>query len=166
MEKKFILGISLFTLLVLGGGIWFASSIPTKPTLQKTVGATLLTDHTSVELKTILYEKGVLTHVFPIQNTGEKPLSITNLATSCMCTKVYFTNGKEKGPQTGMKGMSAISSWIGTLQPQEKGEIIALFDPQFHGPTGVGAISRLVSFETSDPDHPYVELSFAGVVVR
>ena len=166
MEKKFILGISLFTLLVLGGGIWFATSLPTKPTLEKTAGATFWANHTSADLKTIPYEKGVVSHAFPIQNTGEKSLSITNLATSCMCTKVYFTNGKDKSPQAGMKGMSAISPWIGTLQPQEKGEIIALFDPQFHGPQGVGAISRLVSFETSDPEHPYVELSFEGVVVR
>ncbi len=166
MGKKFILGISLISFLVLGGGIWFASSLPTKTTLEKTAGATFLADHKSADLKTIAYEKGVVTHAFPIQNTGNKPLNITNLATSCMCTKVYFTSGKEKGPQAGMKGMSSTSAWIGTLQPQEKGEIVAMFDPQFHGPQGVGAISRLVSFETNDPDHPHVELSFAGVVVR
>lgn len=166
MDKKIIIGAAIVTLLILGGGILFASSLPTKPTLEKTAGATFWANHTSVDLKTIPYEKGALTHVFPIQNSGKEPLQISNLATSCMCTKVYFTNGKDKSPQVGMKGMSAVSSWIGTLQPQEKGEIVALFDPQFHGPQGVGAISRLVSFETNDPDHPYVELSFAGVVVR
>ena len=62
-----------------------------------------------------------------------------------------------------------MGSKIATICPSSPGEtaeIIADFDPAYHGPQGTGPVTRIVSFETNDPDHPYVELGFKGTVVK
>ena len=52
------------------------------------------------------------------------------------------------------------------LKPKEGAEVVTVFDPAAHGPQGIGPISRLVSFETNDPQNPYIEFSFSAVVVK
>ena len=112
------------------------------------------------------YGGGLTIHSFKIKNSGEKDLEIANLATSCMCTQVYFKGPTGTSSKMGMKGMSRPSSYKGILKPGETGEIVAEFDPAYHGPTGVGKMERVVSFETNDPDKPYVELLLYGNVVK
>lgn len=165
MDKKIIGLISLFTLAVIAIAI-FALGGNSKATIQKTAGAKISIDHSSKTVGNIPYGGGNLIHSFPIKNTGDKDLEIGNIATSCMCTKAYLKEGTEESERFGMKGMSAPSAWKGIVKPGETAEIVMDFDPQFHGPQGIGPISRNVSFETNDPDHPYVELSFDGVVVK
>lgn len=166
MEKKFILGITVITILILGGAIIFSSSLPSKAVLSGSKEANLEIPHSSYDLRTIPYDKGVITHSFPIKNSGAGELEIANLSTSCMCTTVYLKSKDGKSEAFGMKGMSKQSSWVGKLKPGQTAEVIAVFDPTYHGPQGVGPVSRLVSFETNDPDSPYVELSFSGTVIR
>lgn len=138
----------------------------TKATISKTSGAKILVDHTSKTVGNIGYSKGILYHSFPIKNVGTDNLEIANIATSCMCTKAFLKTGGIDGPSFGMKGMSAPSNWKGVLKPGEKAEIIAAFDPAYHGPQGTGQVTRSVSFETSDPDNPYVEVMFEGEVIK
>ncbi len=166
MDKKVIIGILVFTALIIVGAILFSNNSSSKTNLQKTSGAKIQTFETSFDFKNIQYGGGKVERSFKIKNVGNKELTIANLSTSCMCTVVYLKRGNEKGPEFGMKGMASASSWTGHLSPNEEGEVIAVFDPAFHGPTGIGPISRIVSFETNDPDHPYVEFSFSGVVVK
>lgn len=166
MEKKILIGIALVTALTLGGGVLFMSNLPSKAVVEKTAGATLTLPHTSYDFKEIKYSSGLAEHSFPIKNTGSKDLVIANLATSCACSKVYFKNTREQSERFGMKGMSAPSDWKGIIKPGETAEIVAIFDPTFHGPQGIGPISRIVSFETNDVDHPYAELAFNGTVVK
>lgn len=166
MDKKIIIGVFLFTVLIIGGGIAISSNLPSKATLSSSSSAKLEFSHKSYDLKTIHYDSGVVTHSFPIINMGKGDLEIANLSTSCMCTTVYLKSKEGKSEAFGMKGMSKASNFIGRIKPGEKAEVIAVFDPTYHGPQGVGPVSRLVSFETNDPDNPYVELSFSGTVVR
>lgn len=166
MDRKVVIGILIFTVLIIVGAILFSQNSPSKSSLQKTAGASVQTFETSFDFKDIPYGGGKAERSFKIKNIGDKELTIANLSTSCMCTVVYLKKGNEKGPEFGMKGMANASSWTGVLKPNEEGQVIAVFDPAFHGPSGVGPISRLVSFETNDPDHPYVEFSFSGVVVK
>ena len=166
-DKKILIGIAIITLVILSGAMVFLSSTPSssKATLQKTIGVKLETPETSFDFKSIPFSGGDAIHEFKIKNTGDKPLSIANMATSCHCTKVFFKNSAGESPKFEMKG-SAPSSWVGILNSGEEGQVVSDFDPTFHGPQGVGPISRIVSFETNDPDHPYVELSFSGNVVK
>lgn len=165
MDKKFLILIIVITLGIFGFAIFISNSSSTnKATVSKTNGAKISVDHEFKSVGEIGYAKGILYHSFPIKNTGERDLEIANMTTSCMCTKVYLKVDGKNGPGFGMKGMSAPSDWVGKLKPGQSGEIIAAFDPAYHGPQGVGQVSRIVSFETNDPQNPYLELSFEGDV--
>lgn len=166
MDKKFIIGIVLFTLLIIGGAIVYGNSSPTKATVEKTTGSKIQTFEESFDFKDVKYDGGNAKHAFKIKNIGTKDLTIANMATSCMCTKVYLQTKKEKSPEFGMKGHASESNWTGIIKPGEEAQVFADFDPTAHGPQGVGPISRLVSFETNDPDKPYVEFSFSGNVIK
>ncbi|HZJ18694.1 MAG TPA: DUF1573 domain-containing protein [Patescibacteria group bacterium] len=166
MDKKFIIGIIIFIVLIVGSAIIFAGNSSSKAVVEKTLGAKIQIDHSSKSLGDIIYDKGIVAHSFPLKNIGTKNLEVANLSTSCMCTKVYIKTSSEKSDEFGMKGMSSPSDWKGIIKPGESAEIVAEFDPQYHGPQGVGPISRSVSMETNDPDHPYVEFSFEGDVIK
>lgn len=166
MDKKFIIGIALFTIVILGGGIYYSTNSPSKAAVEKTNGAKIQIFEENFDFKDIKYDAGNAKHPFKIKNNGTKDLTIANMATSCMCTKVYLQTKKEKSPEFGMKGHASESSWTGIIKSGEEAQIFADFDPTAHGPSGVGPVSRLVSFETNDPDKPYVEFSFKGTVVK
>jgi len=168
MDKKFLAIIAFLTLgiIVLAVSITSFSKSDTKAVLSQIQGAKIKVDHTYKTVGDIGYSKGILYHSFPIKNEGTQDLKIANMTTSCMCTKVFLKTKKGEGPRFGMKGMTAPSSWTEVLKPGEDGEIIAAFDPAYHGPQGLGPVSRIVSFQTNDPDTPYIELSFEGTVFK
>lgn len=168
-NKGILIGIIAATVLILVGSavlLGQSSSGNAKAVLGKIAGAKVESLETSFDFKDIPYSGGNVQHEYKIKNVGEKSLEIANLATSCMCTKVFFQKGAEKSPEFGMKGHTASSNWKGSLAPGEEGLVIAVFDPTAHGPQGVGPISRLVSLGTNDPDRPYLEFSFNGKVVK
>ncbi|MDO8621100.1 MAG: DUF1573 domain-containing protein [Candidatus Levybacteria bacterium] len=166
MDKKAIIGILVFTALIIVGAILFSNNSPSKTSLQKTTGASIQTFETSFDFKNVPYSGGNVEHPFKIKNFGTADLTIANMSTSCMCTQVFLQKGSVMSPRFGMTGHASEGAWKGVLKPGEEASIVAVFDPTAHGPSGVGPISRLVSFETNDPDHPYVEFSFSGVVVK
>lgn len=166
-EKKIIIAVLAVTVLIIGGAVLALSgSQAKKAALEKTVGAKIQISEESFDFKDIPYSGGNVEHGFMVKNIGDKKLEIANLATSCACSKVFLRAKNGDGPKAGMKGMSAPTDWKGSLEPGEEGQVVAVFDPAYHGPQGVGPISRIVSFETNDPDRPYVELSFSGRVVK
>ncbi|MDO8638226.1 MAG: DUF1573 domain-containing protein [Candidatus Daviesbacteria bacterium] len=167
-DKKILIVIAIITLAILGGAIAFLSSTPSssKAVIQKILGAKIETPETNFDFKDIPYSGGNAVHEFKVKNIGDKDLEIANMNTSCACSKVYFKSGKGESSKFSMKGMTAPSSWKGILAPGEEGVIIASFDPTYHGPSAIGPISRIVSFETNDPDHPSVEFNFSGNVVK
>lgn len=166
MDKKVLIGLIIFSLVIIVGGSFFLSNSSSRAVIKKTQGAKIETKETSFNFKEIPYSGGKVEHSFAIKNVGNKDLEIANLTTSCMCTTVYFKSKSGKSSEFGMKGMTQPSKWKGVLKPQEEAKIIAVFDPAFHGPQGIGPVSRLVSFETNDPDKPYVEFVFSGTVVK
>jgi hypothetical protein len=106
---------------------------------------------------------GIVEKVFQIKNNGESDLVMTNFKTSCMCTETQISiNGKD----SPVFGMHTKSGWQGTLKPGETADVNVAFDPLFHGPQGTGPITRLVSFNTNDPDNKTVEFRLSGNVVK
>src|SRR3989344_3659185 len=167
MDKKFLLIIALIMAVVLSGGVFlFSNSGGSAARIEKTLGAQIQIPHKDFDFKDIKYNGGNVTHAYPIKNNGSKELVLANLSTSCMCTQVYLKKGEEKSPSFGMKGHTSASDWKGVLKPKEEAEVVTVFDPTAHGPQGIGPISRLVSFETNDPQNPYIESSFNAVVVK
>lgn len=166
MDKKIIALISLFSIAVIGVGFFVLGTSDNKAVIQKTAGAKISVPQSSISVGNIPYSGGDLIESFQIKNIGNKDLEIANMATSCMCTKAYLEQGNNKSDGFGMKGMVAPSSWKGIIKPGGTAKIVADFDPKYHGPSGIGPVERIVSFETNDPDHPYVEISFNGVVTK
>lgn len=169
MNTKVIISIIVATAIVLVGAvILLGNSTPgsSKAVLGKIAGTKIEALETNFDFKDIPYSGGNAIHEFKVKNTGDQELVIANMASSCMCTKVYLQTKSGNGPEFGMKGHSTASDWKGSLAPGAEGLVVVVFDPTAHGPEGVGPISRLVSFETNDPDRPYMEFAFSGNVVK
>ncbi len=164
--KKFIIGIILFTVLIIGSGAVLLSRTSAKANLEKEKGVKLEIDHDQYNFGTVKLTLGIVEHHYPIKNIGQKDLKIANMASSCACTKVYFKSGDQQSPKAGMKGMTKSTNWVGILKPGENGELVMEFNPNFHGFQGAGKITRSLSFETNDSDHPYVEFNMSGEVIK
>jgi hypothetical protein len=80
-----------------------------------------------------------------------------------MCTEAQVVINDEKSP---VFGMHSRSSWKGVVSSGESADVKVVFDPLFHGPQGTGPITRLVSFETNDPESPRMEFKLTGNVVN
>ena len=90
---------------------------------------------------------GNVSKKFVVKNTSQDSVELSKLYTSCMCTTatLNMTDG-QKGP-FGMPGHASIPSLRETVAPGEEFEIEAIFDPNAHGPAGVGPIERVVILE-------------------
>ena len=62
-----------------------------------------------------------------------------------MCTNAYFVlpDGSKKGP-FGMSGMGFVPKLNETIKAGQSADIEVIFDPNAHGPAGVGMIDRLI----------------------
>jgi len=164
--RNFVIGVIVFCILIIGAGVYLLSKAPAKVALSQENGVRIGIDHKQYDFGRVKLTSGLVIHQYPIKNTGNTDLKIANLASSCACTKVYFKSASQESPRASMKGMTKISDWVGILKPGENGEIIIEFDPNFHGPQGIGIITRTISFETNDNQNSYTELSFNGEVIK
>lgn len=85
--------------------------------------------------------KGIQKTTFFIKNSGEAPLKLTQISTSCGCTKA--TPSSEE------------------IAPGEQTELSVTFDPSFH-PGTVGKIIRKVYIESNDPKSKTTEITLYG----
>lgn len=92
---------------------------------------------------------GLLKHTYEITNKGDGELKINNINTSCHCTTARLKIGDKVSPDFGME--SSFSSWSGKIPAGEKGYLEVIFDPIYHGSSGVGDAVRAVYFSTNDP---------------
>src|SRR3989344_1839135 len=147
--NKLIIGI--VSVLVLGAIVWFArpgakgTDTPTESSGPTVLSAT----ETNYDFGTISMVKGNVSHLFTVTNTGTEPVTISKLYTSCMCTTASIMNGTEKVGPFGMPGHAGIPSINVVLQPSASTQVEAIFDPNAHGPAGVGTISRVVILENN-----------------
>ncbi|OHA47944.1 MAG: hypothetical protein A2806_02625 [Candidatus Terrybacteria bacterium RIFCSPHIGHO2_01_FULL_48_17] len=119
-----------------------------------------------VDLGSVSMRNGIVTTTYTIRNTGVGSLTIRNLQTSCMCTTAQLEVGGEKSQKFGMGGHGGPSSrgWSMEIPPNQEGTLHVYFDPNAHGPAGVGPIERAVLFTTNDAANSSVELAFKGLV--
>jgi hypothetical protein len=110
-------------------------------------GAIEYMESTSHDWGDISIEGGLVTYSFPYKNTGDSPLVLKSMATSCMCTsaELELSDGR-KSPIFGMHGNT---EWNRPIGPGEEFQVNVSFDPMAHGPDAVGVISRSVMLMTS-----------------
>jgi hypothetical protein len=87
---------------------------------------------------------GSVAQTFYIQNTGTEVLEISNVTTSCSCTRANLSSS--------------------VILAGARADLTAIFDPDYHDTEG--PVKRAVWLETNDPDQPVVEVSFTANVLK
>lgn len=161
-EKKILIVLVLVTFLIIGGGVLFLSSTaPAQMEVSKNVKVSV--DQKTYDWGKIPYSDGNATKIFTIKNTGTDSLRLTNIKTSCACTKAQVTIGSANSPYFSMH---TTSSWIGEVPAGKEAKLTVIFDPTFHGPSSAGPMTRLISMQTNDPANLNLEFTLTGNVVK
>lgn len=163
-EKRLIIILTTITTVILFGGIYILSSTTNTPQVAKTQNAkAYVALPTSYDWGNIPYGGGVVQKIFTIKNSGTETLKLFNVKTSCHCTKAYVTVNGSSSPNFGM---DSLSSWTGEVEPGKEAELTVVFDPAYHGPSGIGPITRFVSVETNDRANSKITFTLTGKVVK
>lgn len=105
-----------------------------------------------------------LEKIFEVKNTGSDDLKINKIWTSCMCTVATLkVEGKESEEFTMQA--SELSSPIIISQGQ-LGQLKMVFNQNFHGPSGVGHLTRSVYISSNDPSLEKAEARLNVNVVK
>lgn len=170
MNKQTIITLIIILAGLIGLVLWSKTVEPissteavSKSQLART-GGTLVADELFYDFGKISMKDGNVSKIFKVTNTGSEDVNIPNLYTSCMCTNAYIlnTNGTKKGP-FGMPGHGAVVAKANeVIKAGEIREIEVVYDPNAHGPAGVGLIERSVFLE--DENKEVVEFKFKANV--
>jgi hypothetical protein len=165
-EKKFIVFTVLITVLVLGVGIFLVSKdnagqVASDSTMSE--NARLVVEESSYDWGEIGIDDGNVEKTFNIKNEGSENLSLSDVVTSCMCTTAQLILGGETSPEFGMHSKSR---YVMDVPPGETAQLKVVFDPAFHGPSGVGPITRQVEVKTNDQDNPEIMFILKALVSR
>lgn len=108
---------------------------------------------------------GRVTVRLALSNTGTADLVITEMETSCGCTRAALVVDGRVGPWFGMRGHGAWPvGWSARLRPGQEATLLVEYDPDAHG-IYRGPIDRAVLIHSNDPRQPHAEVRLAGVQV-
>ena len=149
MNKNFIgLVIVLAGLALI---FWLAKPTPPSGSSDDTTGVSgaLSAEETVFDFGSISMANGKVGHVFTIKNASTSPVVINKMYTSCMCTTAELNiDGRSFGPY-GMPGHMPVPMIKETIEAGARAQVEVIFDPNAHGPAGVGLIDREVIIENS-----------------
>lgn len=111
---------------------------------QLNAQSTLTASETVFDFGTISMKNGNVSHTFAVTNPTAQDLTVEDLTTSCMCTAAYIVNGTDKQGPFGMPGMGYVPKANMVIKAGETRQIDVVYDPNAHGPAGVGSIDRFV----------------------
>lgn len=158
-----IMFVLLITALSVVGFAYGFAQTSQKKVILPSGGAKALIDKSSVEWGQIKFSGGKVKAIYRITNTGTETLKLYGATTSCACTLGTITSNGKVTPPFGMH--SPMSATV-EVAPGVEAVVEALFDPAFHGPGGVGPISRTITVQTNDPANPTLNFQASGVVVK
>lgn len=163
-NKSYIFAIAGIAAVV-GILFWLGRSTPAEkkvPTNQ--LGAlSLVVEESKYDFGDISMAAGKVSYKFQIKNTNSESYQINKIYTSCMCTSATLLIGGKKVGPFGMPGHGLSVQKINeVLGAGELAEVEVTFDPNAHGPAGVGTIERSV-FVESDNGSP-LELNIKATV--
>ncbi|MDP3764088.1 MAG: DUF1573 domain-containing protein [bacterium] len=148
MPIKNIIIYILTVVAIVGGVIWMArpdKNNNTDPTAS--IISVLNFSETQYDFGTISMANGNVSKIFKITNSSNKSIEIEKIYTSCMCTEAELNiNNKKLGP-FGMPGHNLVPKVNQTLNVGETAEIKVIYNPNAHGPAGVGPVDRIVYVE-------------------
>ena len=151
MESKTISTIAVVLIVFVGLFIWgYAGKGGTTGSVQGADGTTnaasiLIALETLYDFGTISMKNGNVTKEFVVTNPTDTDISVSTLVTSCMCTSAFIVSpqGSIKGPFR-MPGMGYVPPANELIKAGDSRTVRVVYDPNAHGPAGVGEINRLV----------------------
>lgn len=160
-DIKLIVWVIVFSVIIMVGGVFINAKVSTPRNVSFNNNAKLQVDKTSYDWGNISMQKGKVEATFSIENTGVGDLKLYNVSTSCHCTTAQlFLNGVG----SPLFGMNTKSAYVMVVPKGAKAELKVVFDPAFHGPNGVGAISRRILVSTNDSSNAQLEFSLTALV--
>lgn len=136
--------ITAITVIVLGGLIWLGRPQNSPNTTAGLDNGILETEEKFYDFGDISMAKGKVSHSFKIKNSGSSQVQIDQINTSCMCTEATFFKDSQRFGPFGMPGHGFAPSLNISMEPREEATMEVVFDPNAHGPAGVGKIERQV----------------------
>lgn len=150
MKKVLILIVIIvvLALLFLAGN---TASMKTAPSTKNeaTALSAFTVPETFFDFGTIKMKNGKVSRMFSVVNKSDAPQTIKRISTSCMCTEAFLVgqNDSKRGP-FGMPGHGGFAPDINeVVAPQDNRGVEVVFDPEAHGPAGVGQIERAIFVE-------------------
>ena len=97
------------------------------------------------DFSTISMKNGNVEKTFEIMNPTDGDITLASLTTSCMCTTAFIVkDGTRRGP-FGMPGHGGPVPRANEVVPAGgKLGVAVVYDPNAHGPAGVGPIDRFI----------------------
>src|SRR3989344_7312181 len=86
-SKKIIISFIVITFLLLTGGIYILSITASSATITPSQNAKIMVNEKTFDWGQIPYNGDKATKTFTIKNTGTDILKLSNVKTSCTCTK-------------------------------------------------------------------------------
>ena len=160
---KFVIGTIITSILLLFGAVYWVSNTTGTPQVEASDGAIAGVQVMRHEWGEIGINNGNVTAEFEITNQGTEPLKLYNVSTSCICTTAQISVNGKTSPQFGMHGKS---SYVAEVPTGETATLTVEYDPLYHGPNGVGPITRQILVETNDASNPTLEYVVTADVVR
>lgn len=99
------------------------------------------------------------TTVFSLSNSGQKPLQLFNVTSSCNCTFGKLTIDGKVSPEFNMHSKS---SWIGTVEPGKEATLTVIYRPYLMPVKGT--ITRQVFVQTNDPKNERLTFSVKAFI--
>ena len=93
------------------------------------------------------------------ENTGDKPLQISNVYPSCGCTSAQVVINNEESPIFSMHGNP---SWMGEVAPGGKAVLRVIYEPAKHPVQGKS--EKTIFFKTNDPENSEVNINLTAWV--
>ena len=146
ISVAFVLGIAL----LLAWGRAASAPIPGAPAAGAKESA-LVASETFYDFGTVSMKNGNVTKEFTVTNPTAEAITLEAVFTSCMCTTAFLV-----GPDGSMKGPFGMPGHGGAVPPTNElikaGEsriVRIVYDPNAHGPAGVGRIDRFITLTDS-----------------
>jgi len=164
MKTKTI--IILIILIVAGLFIWgYLSKGGTSASVQgvresNVSDSSLIVSETFYDFGTISMKNGNVSKEFTVTNSSDQNITLSKVLTSCMCTNAFIVrpDGSAKGP-FGMAGHGgAVPPANELINAGESRIIRVVYDPNAHGPAGVGKIDRFITLTDTSGNNLQLEI--------